>query len=248
MDPSVFRDPPKSFRPAPFWSWNDDLEDDELAWQVRDMKAKGFGGYFMHSRDGLITEYLSEAWMQRVATCIRVGREQDMESWLYDEDRWPSGFAGGLVPAQDPSYRACGLVAERIAATDAEEAARDADTLAVFAVRRAADGGIAEMRRLAPGTGASPDDGACEVRRFAVKRMAPTNRFNGEAYVDLLNPEVTEAFLRSTYRLGIVGKERLQFWKLLIWATFRRPAHFQTAVMLAISGYHFRKVCEQHVR
>ena len=56
------------------------------------------------------------------------------------------------------------------------------------------------------------------------------------------------ALLRSIYRLGIVGKERLQYWKLLIWASFRRPAHLSLAVTLAISGYHFRKVCEQHVR
>jgi hypothetical protein len=56
------------------------------------------------------------------------------------------------------------------------------------------------------------------------------------------------AFLRSIYRLGIVGRERVQYWKLLAWTTVRRPAHFHTAVVLAISGYHFRKVCEQHVR
>ena len=55
------------------------------------------------------------------------------------------------------------------------------------------------------------------------------------------------ALLRSIYRLGIVGKERLHYWKLLIWTSFRRPALFPLAVTLAISGYHFRKVCEQHV-
>jgi len=56
------------------------------------------------------------------------------------------------------------------------------------------------------------------------------------------------ALARSTYRLGIVGKERLQYWKLLLWTSFRRPVLFPLAVTLAISGYHFRKVCELHVR
>ena len=55
------------------------------------------------------------------------------------------------------------------------------------------------------------------------------------------------AFLRSSYRLGIVGKERLHYWKLLSWTFFRKRALFPMAVNLAISGYHFRKVCELHV-
>jgi radical SAM superfamily enzyme YgiQ (UPF0313 family) len=56
------------------------------------------------------------------------------------------------------------------------------------------------------------------------------------------------AFFKSTYRLGILGKERLQYWRLLAWTTLRRPRLFPMAVTLAISGYHFRKVCELRVR
>jgi radical SAM superfamily enzyme YgiQ (UPF0313 family) len=55
------------------------------------------------------------------------------------------------------------------------------------------------------------------------------------------------AFLRSIVRLGIVGRERLQYWKLLVWTTFRRPRRFPMAVTFAIYGYHFRKTCERHV-
>ncbi len=56
------------------------------------------------------------------------------------------------------------------------------------------------------------------------------------------------ALVRSFYRLGIVGRERFQYWKLLIWAQFRCPRLFPEAVILAIYGYHFRKVCEAHVK
>lgn len=55
------------------------------------------------------------------------------------------------------------------------------------------------------------------------------------------------AFLRSFYRLGLVGRERFQYWKLLIWTQFRRPGLIPEAVILAIYGHHFRKVCERHV-
>jgi len=56
------------------------------------------------------------------------------------------------------------------------------------------------------------------------------------------------AFLRSIYRLGVMGKERLQYWNLLLWTLFRRPGLLPQAVTLAIYGYHFRKICELRVR
>ncbi len=56
------------------------------------------------------------------------------------------------------------------------------------------------------------------------------------------------AFFRSIVRLGILGRERLQYWNLLFWTLFRRPQLFPQAVTLAIYGYHFRTICERHVR
>ena len=53
---------PKKYRPIPFWSWNEKLDTEETARQVKLMDEAGLGGYFMHSRAGLITEYLGEEW------------------------------------------------------------------------------------------------------------------------------------------------------------------------------------------
>lgn len=55
------------------------------------------------------------------------------------------------------------------------------------------------------------------------------------------------AFVRSIYRLGILGKERLQYWKLLLWTWFRRRQSLPVAIRLAIYGHHFRKICDSHV-
>jgi radical SAM superfamily enzyme YgiQ (UPF0313 family) len=52
------------------------------------------------------------------------------------------------------------------------------------------------------------------------------------------------AFFRSIVRLGVLGKERFYYWKLLLWTLFHRPKLFPEAVTFAIYGYHFRKVCE----
>jgi radical SAM superfamily enzyme YgiQ (UPF0313 family) len=49
---------------------------------------------------------------------------------------------------------------------------------------------------------------------------------------------------RSLLYLGVLGKERFQYWKLLAWMLLRRPRLFPVGVTHAIYGYHFRKVAE----
>ncbi len=55
------------------------------------------------------------------------------------------------------------------------------------------------------------------------------------------------AFLRSSIRLGVFGKERFQYWKLLLWTVRRRPELLPLAITFAIYGHHFRRVCELHI-
>lgn len=89
--------PTREFRAAPFWAWNGKLEEPELRRQIKLFKSMGLGGFFMHSRVGLDTPYLSEEWFKLVNACIDEAKKQGLDAWLYDEDRWPSGAAGGLV-------------------------------------------------------------------------------------------------------------------------------------------------------
>jgi radical SAM superfamily enzyme YgiQ (UPF0313 family) len=56
------------------------------------------------------------------------------------------------------------------------------------------------------------------------------------------------AFIKSIIVLGIVGKERLYYWRLLLWTTFTRPRLLPQAVTLSIYGFHFRKVFEKRLR
>ena len=91
----LFRNPGAAWRGKPFWSWNGELREDEVRRQINVMKEMGLGGYFMHSRAGLITEYLGEDWFDLINAGADEGEETGMEAWLYDEDRWPSGSAGG---------------------------------------------------------------------------------------------------------------------------------------------------------
>ena len=83
------------YKPIPFWSWNGELKKDELIRQIRWMRQTHNGGFFMHARSGLKTEYLSDEWMQCIEACAE--EAGDMQAWLYDENGWPSGFAGGKL-------------------------------------------------------------------------------------------------------------------------------------------------------
>ena len=53
-----------------------------------------------------------------------------------------------------------------------------------------------------------------------------------------------EAFFKSIYLLGVRGKERLHYWRLILWTLTRFPRKIQLAITLSIYGYHFRKVSE----
>jgi hypothetical protein len=133
LDIHQFQNPPKAYREVPFWSWNDDLDPGELRRQIALMDEAGWGGFFMHARVGLRTPYMGRHWMACIRACVEAARERGLGAWLYDEDKWPSGFAGGLSVAANPRYRSqclvCkvddrpALVAERIATFAARQVA-----------------------------------------------------------------------------------------------------------------------------
>ena len=56
------------------------------------------------------------------------------------------------------------------------------------------------------------------------------------------------ALASASVRLGFWGPERFQYWRLLTWTLFHRPAHLPLAVTLTIYGHHFRKCCDAVVR
>ncbi len=58
----------------------------------------------------------------------------------------------------------------------------------------------------------------------------------------------TAAFIKAIIKLGIIGRERFQYWKLMIWSLFKKPRLIPTATMLAIYGFHFRKNFEKYIK
>lgn len=156
----------------PFWSWNDKLEPEELRRQIRVMKELGMNGFFMHARCGLVTDYLSDEWFECVGACIDEAKKLGMEAWSYDENGWPSGFAGGAL-LEERDNLAGFLRMESTSEYPCGENVLGAYRIVNGALRRldASDGG--------------------EYLVIYEER--------DPSYIDALDPAVTKKFLRSTH-------------------------------------------------
>ena len=180
-----FAAPGNEWRGAPFWSWNDDLDPDEIRWQIQEMKRGGLGGFFMHNRIGLVTPYMSSRWMECIAAAVEEARKQRMFAWLYDEDRWPSGFGGGLVVGRNPDFAMRYL---ELVPSEGEGEHR-------FAVRLS-DGDLHSYRSLTPGERPEPGE---LLQQFQVCAAPPSPWFNDQPYADNMNPDSVKAFIEICY-------------------------------------------------
>lgn len=202
MDLKTFKNPGSIWRSAPFWSWNYLLTPEKIRAEAATLIKSGMGGYFCHSRWGLETPYMSQEWMNAIKAAVAEAKKRNAYCWLYDEDRWPSGAAGGLVTIPHPEYRAQRLIAE-----------------------------WPPQRVFAPGpvTGMPGDQAKVPIARYAVverrhrkqhfrplaanewpkrgelllvlsRLISPNNAwYNGGAYLDTMNPDAVRAFIEHTY-------------------------------------------------
>ena len=158
------------YKPIPFWSWNDQLEPAVLRRQIRWMRDQGIGGFFMHARGGLKTPYLSSEWMESIEACCNEAEKLNMNAWIYDENGWPSGFAGGKL-LEDPENRDM-YITKEIGAYDP-----DADVSYRF-------DGDALVRT-------QNGDASCDYINLYFHRSPST--------ADILNPDVVKQFLDVTH-------------------------------------------------
>ena len=97
-----FLNPGKDFGSAPLWVSNTKVTKEIIDSMMITFKEKAFGGVFVHPRPGLITEYLSEDWLKLFEYTVKKGKQLGLNVWIYDENSYPSGFAGGLVNDEMP--------------------------------------------------------------------------------------------------------------------------------------------------
>ena len=201
----IFKNPGAEWRGKPFWSWNGELREEEVCRQINIMQEMGLGGYFMHSRAGLITEYLGEDWFDLINAGADEGARIGMEAWLYDEDRWPSGSAGGMV-TQDPQYRMKSIV---LCEQSPDTFVRDDEMLYCFAAR--IDGvdlwgyrmigtdedALAVCSALETETAGKP--GTIRMLSFKIVPDHPNSNYNGNTYIDTMSRAAVDRFIEMTH-------------------------------------------------
>lgn len=206
LSKELFKNPTCEYRAAPFWAWNGRLTSELLLEEIGYLKEMGMGGYHIHVRTGMETKYLSEEYMTLVRNCLEKGKEEKMLTWLYDEDRWPSGAAGGYV-TKDEKYRARHLLftnkpygSEDQTNHSAEDASARAvrtgngQLLACYDILLNEDGSLKEYRKI--GTN-DPVEG---MKWYAYLEMsAPNPWYNNQTYVNTLDKKAIERFIEITH-------------------------------------------------
>ncbi len=210
--------PGRDYSTGPLWTWNDRLTEQQIRETLRDLAAQHVKQVWVHPRPGLMTPYLTEEWFARWKEALDEAKKLDMNVWIYDENSYPSGFAGGFVPEAMPESRGKGLNFREVKSLDAigEE---------VWYVYKINADGTSENV-----TESAKKDGRLAEGNWIIASisLAPSSPwFADKYYVDLLKPGVTQKFIELTFEAykREVGEE---FGKRVP-GIFTDEPHLQTA-------------------
>jgi hypothetical protein len=179
-----FVNPPAKYSTMPLWVWNDKMTQTQIDEQLTDFKSKGIYGVFVHPRPGLITPYLSDEWFEMFNFTVKKAKELGMYVWIYDENSYPSGFAGGFVPEAMPEAGGNGLI--KIVTSRPDTIQNKLITL------QETQNGFVQV------DSAKPDNSIT----YQVYYLHPADRSSwhgGFSYVDIMQKKVTEKFLDLTF-------------------------------------------------
>lgn len=185
---AILEKPPREYSSVPLWVWNDLLTDEQIISTMRDLALQDVKQVFVHPRPGLITPYLSDEWFRLWKLALKTAESLDMNVWIYDENSYPSGFAGGWVPESMPESVGRGLQFGEA------KSVADIPKTAVAVFRLVEDRYESVSQAFSQGERLSGD-------RFlfaTLVRANPSPWHAGRSYVDLIYPGVTQKFLEVT--------------------------------------------------
>lgn len=219
LSDDLFCNPTCEYRAVPFWAWNGKLEKKMLLEQIEIMKKMGMGGFHMHVRTGMDSPYLDEKFMDFIKSCVEKAKKEDMLAWLYDEDRWPSGTAGGIVTRECPEFAIKNLMFTRIPYKNGKGQENkesipgrgkgalrqeNGELLAIYDIELNIDGTLKSYRRI------EERDKNRGTRWYAYMEHGSADPwFNDAPYVDTLSENVIRKFIETTYEAykNVIGEE-----------------------------------------
>ncbi|QNL50475.1 hypothetical protein H8S90_02320 [Olivibacter sp. SDN3] len=184
---SHFKDPGKAYGSAPLWVWNADVNEGKIDSMLQEFKENAFGGVFVHPRPGLVTPYLSDRWFELYRYTVQKGKELDLDVWIYDENSYPSGFAGGHVPQEMPSSYNQGQMLN----LEKANSIPSNDTTLFVVLEKTGDGfSVVDPKA------SNYSEGDYYLFRKDYYQKSPW--YGGYSYVDLMAKGVTEKFIEIT--------------------------------------------------
>ncbi len=186
-----FKTPSAEYTTAPFFVWNYKITKEEIDNFMNDFNEQGIRQVFVHPRPGMITEYLSDEWFDLFRHTVEKGKELGMKVWIYDENSYPSGFAGGHVPDQMPESFNQG---QGLRLTKVETLPDTADRY--FLCLKEDNGSYLDI------TSALDTEKGKTGNYFLFTKTyhGKSQWYGGFTYVDLLYPGVTEKFIELTMK------------------------------------------------
>lgn len=204
-----FHQPPVEYRSAPFWAWNCDMTDQDVDFMTDMFHEMGMDGAHLHSRTGMSLPYLQKDFMARIRHAVDQAKQKGMHAWLYDEDRWPSGYGGGYI-TKDLRYRARVLLFSPVPLGDIENddvwgqvangkcaRSNQRTLLSVYTVSLDADGYLTGYQHITPQEAAHADANTLWYAYLEISGKNPW--FNDQSYANLLDPEAVRAFIEVTH-------------------------------------------------
>lgn len=184
----LFNNPPPEYSTGPLWVWNDLMTEEEVRNTLRELAAQKVKQVWVHPRPGLMTPYLSKDWFRLWKAALNEATRLDMRVWIYDENSYPSGFAGGYVPEVMPESRGRGLSFK-----ESRSAPRwSPEILGVYRLEGNEFQNLTSRIR----AGTPLPDGPFLI---AYEQRAGNSPWHGNrCYVNLLSPGVTQKFLDLT--------------------------------------------------
>lgn len=203
----LFENPTSEYCGAPFWCWNCKVDKETIKKQIDIYKEMGVGGFTLHCRTGLETPYMSEEFMELVRFANDYAKEKGMMCYLYDEDRYASGAAGGMV-TENIRFRQRSMFLSKKPQEELErtfeeyEAAIDAGKkprgyyLTSYWVELDEAGCLKEYRRVDKDF--TSEQG--KVWHAYVKLAKESPWFNDQTYIDVFNKKAVERFIEVTHQ------------------------------------------------
>ncbi len=200
-----FANPGVDYATGPLWVWNDLLTEEQIRSTLSDLNAQNVNQAFVHPRPGLATPYLSEDWEKLWSVALDEAKNRGMKIWIYDENSYPSGFAGGYVPEAMPESRGIGLdVVITDSLVDANGAWNAGDS-AVYVLELQPDGTARnrtkEIFEARDAKAKIPEKTSQDAKWIVARtQMAGKSQwFGGRSYVNLIQKGVVNKFIEITH-------------------------------------------------